>query len=468
MILKSKIFRAYDIRGEVFTDFDEEGVYAIAAAFGKYITEKHHKETPKIFVSGDARLSMDRLYPAVLAGFESSHCEITWGGAIPTPMNYFIRDEGDFDASLQISASHNPPQENGLKLVDRLGAVCGEEIQKIRIIAEEEKIKKIDFENIRKKYKKVNFLPQYEKKLHDITAPQNQKRILVDCGNAIPGKFYPQILESFGHTVEQLYCDLDTNFPHHQPDPERKENLKGLINQVVHSQTISTPLDFGFAFDGDGDRLGIVLSDGTILSADKILYILASDLLYRIPQATIVIDAMSSAVLVEKLKKNKGIPIFSKTGHSYIEQNMKKHQSLLGGEQSGHFMFGENFYGHDDAILAALRFLSAVQTNPLLLNDVTKDWPELYEFSEKVTVSDEKKFEMLERITNDIQKNFVDVNTMDGVRIDFGNGEWVIIRCSNTTPKIAIRMEFRTKENLEIQKAYFMGLLEKHTNPANF
>jgi len=458
MILNSKIFRAYDIRGEAFTDFNEDGFFVIAHAFCKYIAKKQGLENPKVFVSGDARMSMQELYPAVIAGIKSAGGKVTWGGAIPTPVNYFAFHEGGFDASIQISASHNPAGDNGLKLLDKNGAVCGDEIQEIRKIAECTECQKSEsYGDCLDGCDPVDYSLHYEKKLKEITPSQDPLKFVVDCGNAISGIFYPNLFQFFGHEVVELFCDLDPSFPNHQPDPERPENLEQLVEDV---QTEAA--DFGFSFDGDGDRVGVILKDGTILSADKILFILASDFLLRNPNSPIVIDAMSSATLFDKLREKGGKPVFSKTGHSHIEHKMTEVGAKLAGEQSGHFMFGENFYGHDDAMLASLRFISAVESNATLIEEVTNGWPHLIEFSEKFTASDETKFQILEKFTKELLKQFPDASTLDGIRIDFGDGEWAIVRCSNTSPCIAVRIEAKDEKSLEEKKVLLIGVLKKY------
>lgn len=460
MILAEKIFRAYDIRGESFVDFDEDGFFAIAHAFAMYLKEKFDEKNPQIFLSGDGRTSMPQLWPAVAAGLEAGGAIVTWGGAIPTPINYFAIHEGDFDAGVQISASHNPAKDNGLKLTDRHGAVCGDEIQKIKDLAfcNECKAKPDSgFGQCVDNCEKVDFFAPYLKKVLDISnVPSGAKKIVVDAGNGISGMFYPQVLRELGYQIEELYCDLDGSFPNHQPDPERPENLKCLIKKVAE-----TSADFGLAFDGDGDRVGIVLRDGSIVSADQILYGLSVDFLSRNPKAKIVLDAMCSDTLVEKIREKNGNPILSKTGHSHIEQKMHVENAKLGGEQSGHFMLGENFYGHDDACLAAIRFLHALEEHEDLLKDI-KNWPELYEFSEKLAAPDEEKFEILEKFSAEILKSYPAASTIDGIRISYGAGEWAIVRCSNTSPKIAVRIEANTKESLEKKKNFLVQKLETY------
>ncbi len=462
MILNKKIFRAYDIRGEAFKDFDEDGFFVVAAAFGRYLKEKFDLKNPRIFVAGDGRQSMPELYPAVIGGLESAGAKVVWGGEIPSPMNYFYfkTSKHNFDGTIQITASHNPAQDNGLKLMDKNGSVCGEEIQKIAKMSECTKCliaKKMGIcEN---ECQIIDFFTEYLRKLQAITPAQKQLTIVVDAGNGIAGQYYPQILREFGHNVIELHCDLDTSFPNHQPDPERSENLQDLIAKVKE-----TGADFGFAFDGDGDRIGIISSEGEILSADKILYILAADYLSRNSGEAVVLDAMSSTILAEKIREIGGVPVFSKTGHSYIEEKMNEIPAKLGGEQSGHFMFGENFYGHDDAIVAGLRFISAVQNFPALLSEVLVKWDNLLEFSEKFTVPDEEKFDILAKIREILVKKYPKADLTDGIRIEFGDREWGIIRCSNTSPKISVRIEARDEKSLDDKKKIILEVMNEFIN----
>ena len=459
MILHDKIFRAYDIRGEAFVDFDEDGFMAIAHGFGQYLKEKHHLEAPKVLVSGDGRQSMPQLFPAVISGLKAAGCDVVWAGTVPTPFNYFGFHHGDFDAAIQISASHNPAGDNGLKLTDRHGAVSGDEIQAIKNLANcaECRPSPDDGECVNGCHQ-VDLTKDYLAKIKSITPAQKPLKLVVDAGNAVPGVFYPALLRAFGHAVTELYCDLNTTFPNHQPDPERPENLADL--QAAMQET---PHDLGLAFDGDGDRVGIVLKDGTMLSADKILYVLGCDFLTRHAGAAIVLDAMSSQTLINKLTDKGAKVILSPTGHSHIEHAMVEHQALLGGEQSGHFMFGENFYGHDDALLASLRFIASIEANPGLIDDITTGWTQMLEVSDRLSVNDDHKFEILDKVVAELKTIYPEASTMDGIRIDFGNAEWAIIRCSNTSPKIALRLEAHDQASLDEKRTALMNVLKKHS-----
>lgn len=465
MILKDKIFRAYDIRGEAFVDFDEDGFMAIGQAFGQYLRQKHKVENPRVLVSGDGRQSMPELYPAVISGLKAAGCDTAWGGTVPTPFNYFGFHHGDFDAAIQISASHNPAGDNGLKMCDRSGAVSGDEIQQIRALAQCIDCRLgTELGDCLQGCTELDLPTPYREKITHITPAQTPLKLVVDAGNAVPGLFFPELLRGFGHQVKELFCDLDTTFPNHQPDPERSENLRFLTEQMNTLQ-----YDLGLAYDGDGDRVGIVLRDGHELNADKIMYVLASDFLTRNPGGRIVLDAMTSQALINQLNAKGAEVIVSKTGHSFIEHAMAEHGALLGGEQSGHFMFGENFYGHDDALLATLRFIQAIESDPKLLDDVTQHWPQTFEVSEKITVDDDHKFEILEKVVAELKEAYPEASTLDGIRIDpgsgsgtgFGENEWAIIRCSNTSPKIALRLEAESQESLEEKKAELMGVLQQ-------
>ncbi|HEY5714317.1 MAG TPA: phosphomannomutase/phosphoglucomutase [Candidatus Gracilibacteria bacterium] len=462
MILNETIFRAYDIRGKADMAFDAEGFYVLGKAIITYVkkTEEPKSQRTKVFVSGDGRLSMPDLYGALIKGLEDEGCLVTRGGMLTTPLNYFAFHEGDFDLGLQISASHNPWHDNGLKLTGRRGAICGDQIQEIKEIAyqlmEDNSIKYQGLSIKGMVLDAAGYADRYIAKLKSVVGDQAPKKIVLDSGNAIPGSFYPEVLRSFGHEIIELYCDLDARFPNHQPDPEEAENVR-----FCQGKVLETGADFGLSFDGDGDRVGVVLRDGTLLNADKILYVLAADMLSRNPGEKVVVDAMSSDTLASKIRGIGGTVIRSKTGHSFIEEAMEHHHALLGGEQSGHFMFGENFYGHDDAALASLRFLGAVESDPTLIKDVTINWPKMREYAEKFVVDDTQKFQIMENYVAIMKKKFPEADTIDGIRISFGDDEWAIVRPSNTSPKISVRIEGVSEASLEAKKEVLVGALQE-------
>ena len=466
MILNPKVFRAYDIRGVFAKDFDSAGFLVLGESFGAYLSQKKRNKSRKIkiLLTGDGRISMPEIWPAFARGLSRSGCEVVWGGRVPTPINFLVSKKEKFDAGVQITASHNPADENGLKFCDTHGSIAGAEIQKIAAISSE-KIKKFqpeflsaDFKYAEKNLRKIYFdsIAESEKQMDgsDEQAKFIPKKIVVDAGNGISGSFFPQMYRNFGHEVIELFCELDGRFPNHQPDPERTENLVDLERKVLETES-----DLGFAFDGDGDRMGVVLGpkilgkDQTeILSADKIMLALAADFLSRNKNAKIVLDVMSSPTLAEKISEMEGQVVWSPTGHSWIETKMHESGAKLGGEQSGHFMFGENFWGHDDAGLAGLRFLRAIKNHASDLLTHWRKWPQMLEFSEKIPVPESEKFKIAASAARKLTQKFPTADTTDGVRIEFGSGEWAILRASNTSAKIAVRIEAATERSLEEKK----------------
>ncbi len=451
--LSPTIFRAYDIRGVYGRDFDAEGFAAIAYAFAQRTAERFGVESPTIFLSGDGRQSQSELVPAVVAGLVAGGAQVTWGGTLPTPINYFAQKRGNYDASVQVSASHNPPEYNGLKLTDRHGAVCGEAITQLGEVARAAEAIAVDYADWQAQTQAHDYAPAYSDAL-TVGVEHAPLHIIVDSGNSIAGSFYPSVLRKLGHTVTELYCELDTTFPHHQPDPEEPENLTDLVAAMAEHGA-----DLGVAFDGDGDRVGIVLPGGEILSADQIMAGLTADFLTRNPNERVVVDLMMSAAYVAYAEARGAEVLLSKTGHSHIEQAMHQHGIRLGGEQSGHFMFGEEYYGYDDAMLAVIRWVSAVQADPDLLPSLTTQWPQMVQRSEKFPVPDDEKFAVMERVQADLGAQYPQANLTDGVRIDWADGEWGIIRCSNTTPKISLRVQGRTEARVAEMMGVFVGAM---------
>ena len=449
MKLVENIFRAYDIRGIFSIDFDEDGFEILGKGVSQYFLKKFPGKILKIILTSDARISSSILLNSLNKGLQNDRIEIIYGGKVPTPLNLFAFYHDNFDISLQITASHNPKEYNGLKISDKIGSVCGEELQEISKICQKLSKEELSInqnfsqENLETDKYSSQIVTNYLQKLNTINLEKWD--LILDTGNAIAGNFYPQIFKKLGAKVETIFQTIDGNFPNHQPDPEDPKNLKWLQDKIKKGQ-------IGVAYDGDGDRLGVVLDDGTILNADKILYILARDLLSRNPKAKIIVDAMTSQQLIQKLTQYGAEVIISKTGHSFIEIAMHKNEALLGGEQSGHFMFAENWYGNDDACLATIRFLQAIENNPKLLEEVTIGWKSLYEFNHKFTTTEDNKFIIFDKIAEQLNKLWGEGITLDGWRKNFENNDWVIARVSNTSPKISVRLECADKQDLQKKK----------------
>lgn len=450
------IFRAYDIRGIAKSsekhpniDLTEEVAETLGACIGLYIQQKYGRN---IVVGCDNRLTSEKLKAAFIEGLRSQNGNVTDIGLSPSPLLYFAVCHYGFDGGINITASHNPKEYNGFKIVGAKGhSICGEEIQTIRNLAE--KFQKTQ-QNATGNLQKKEISEDYIEFIKTIVPPQKSIKIVVDAGNGTMGKFAPKVLKSFGHTVIEQCCELDGNFPNHPANPEEYENVIDLIERVKKEKA-----DLGIAFDGDGDRIGMVDENGHFYAADYMLLLLSRDVLARHKGAKIIYDLKSSQILAEEITKLGGVPIMAKTGHSFIEQTMKKEKALLGGEVSGHMFFAENYYGFDDAMLAALKIIEIVTHSGKKLSEHFHKLPKTFITPEiKVPCSDDKKFTIVEKIKNEFERKHQCI-TIDGIRIDFGEGAWGIVRSSNTSPYLTLRFEARNEQKLrEIQKIVFDAL----------
>ncbi|MBI5754977.1 phosphomannomutase/phosphoglucomutase [Candidatus Peregrinibacteria bacterium] len=454
MIINPFIFRAYDIRGIAeasskypVADLTSTAMHFLGLGIGTYI-QKHYVK--HIAVGGDNRLTTKTLKKAFIQGLVESGCHAEDIGLSTSPLLYYAVCKFGYDGGINITASHNPREYNGLKIVGRAGhSICGEEIQKIRRMISEKNFSKGNGK-ISTKQIFPNYLSEMKKKIK-IKKPL---KLVIDAGNGTAGAFAPELFRAWGMEVVELYCDLDGRFPNHPANPEEYENMKELIAKVKE-----THADIGFGFDGDGDRIGMIDEKGTFYAADYILLLLARDLLSRQAGAKIVYDLKSSLILAENIRKRGGIPLMEKTGHSFIEQAMKREGALLAGEVSGHMFFAENYYGFDDALLAGLKILEILSKSEKPLSEHFTDLPKTCITPEiKVSCPDNKKFAIVQKITKRFQKIYPCI-TIDGVRIEFENNAWGIIRSSNTSPYLTLRFEAPTPQKLaEIQKIVYEEL----------
>lgn len=460
------IFRAYDIRGIAIktekgeVDLTPELAYFIGKGAGKYLQNNFGK---RIVVGRDIRLTSKTLQTALINGLLSIGCEVKNIGEVTSPMVYFATCAMDFDAGIMITASHNPKEYNGVKIVGKNAhSVCGEELQKIleltKLYANEEEMtekssemfpetnmKKIHEENIFKKY--------LDDLSHRIKISRPLK-IAVDAGNGSSGPFLQQILEKFGCEVIHLYCEPDGNFPNHEANPEYERNLKELSRAIKEERA-----DLGFGFDGDGDRIGVMDENGKFYSGDYILMFLAKDLLKRNPGAKVIFDTKASQVAINEVAKAGGQPIISITGHSFIEARIREEKALLGGEISGHLFFAENFYGFDDAIVAMLKVMEIVSKSDKKLSTYFTDIPPVFSTPEiKAHCPDDKKFQIVKEVTEFFVSKY-ECLTIDGVRVKFDENSWGAVRCSNTTPNLTLRFESPDEKTFkEIQKIFYEQL----------
>lgn len=462
--INPNIFRAYDIRGIAITDDGRtpdltfESSYIIGVATGKYLLE--HFGT-KVLVGRDNRLTGEELQKAFILGLQTAGCEVTNAGLCTSPMVYWGTCALPFDAGINITASHNPKEYNGIKIVGHgAHSVCGDELQKILVVAQEINDSNIAIPENSAATQIPSENPISQQYIEDLLHRAQLKRplkIVIDAGNATAGAFAPELFRRFGCEVTELFCDLDGNYPNHEANPEEAKNMKDLATKVLEINA-----DLGIAFDGDGDRTGIVDNKGSHHSADYLLLMLATDLLKRLPGSQIVFDVKVSQILITAIRDAGGIPVMSKTGHSFIESKMKELKAPLGGEISGHFFFAENYYGFDDAFLAALRLIDIFSQSEKPVSQHFDDLPAMFTTPEyKLRCPDDKKFEIVANITKHFTELYPCI-TIDGVRVNFDTSSWGAVRCSNTSPNLTARLEAPTQERLTAIKNIFIEEFKKY------
>ena len=463
MPINPLIFRAYDIRGIAHKpesnqkpDLTPEGAELIGKGFGTYLIRLYGKKDPKIVVGHDMRLSSPELHKAFIQGLARTGCNVTDMGDSTSPLVYYAIYKYDFDGGCNITASHNPKEYNGFKLLGRKAhSICGDDLQDVLKLIQEE-----DFEEGNGEVEpKDDVFNDYLEEVSSKIKLSRPLKVVIDAGNGIAGLFAPELLEKLGCEVIKMYCDPDGTFPNHEANPEDAENLAELSERVLQESA-----DLGIGFDGDGDRIGVIDEKGSHYHSDATLIPIARDLLKYTPGANIVFDIKSSKVLENDIADKGGNPVRAKTGHSFIEKTMKDIGSPLAGETSGHMFFGEtyyNWYGFDDAMFAAAVILRILADSGKPFSELFTDLPKVFNTPEiKAHCPDDVKFKHIEKIANHFD-NLYDCLTIDGAFINFDKDSWGAIRCSNTTPCMTIRFEAPTEHRLkEIQKIMYDHLVE--------
>lgn len=446
--MHKSIFKAYDIRGIVEKELTPQTIELIGKALGTYSISKNEKE----FVVGrDGRLSGPWIRDSLIKGITSTGCFVVDIGMIPTPLTYFASQTTTAKSCVMITGSHNPPQYNGLKMVIAGTTLSGDEITGLYNI-----IQNNDF--------KVGSGLKTRADINDIYIETIKKdikigkklKIVVDCGNGIAGNIAPQLYRELGIEVEELFCDIDGNFPNHHPDPSKLENLVDLINKVK-----KTGADMGFAFDGDGDRLGLIDNLGNVIWADRQMMLYSSDILSRKNGANIVFDVKCSVNLPKYIKKYGGNPIMSRTGHSFIKAEIIKQNAELGGEMSGHIFFKERWYGFDDALYTGARLLEIISNQNKSCSEIFADLPDSISTPElNIHFENQgEQFEAMDKLSQNIDFQDAKITTIDGIRVDYDNG-WGLVRASNTTPCLVLRFEADDKQTLNKIKNNFSEWLK--------
>ena len=446
MTLPKEIFKAYDIRGIVGKTLTPAIVEAIGRSIG---SEAVRRAVPAIVIGRDGRLSGPELAGALASGIQSAGVNVIDLGMVTTGMLYFATYELGTGSGVMVTGSHNPADYNGLKMM--LG---GETLYGDTITALRTRFENGDLTSGTGGYSKHDIVETYLARIAGDIKPARAMRLAIDCGNGVAGAFAPALFRRLGCEVTELFCDVDGTFPNHHPDPAHPENLNDLIAALKTGSA-----EIGFAFDGDGDRLGVVTKDGQIIYPDRQMMLYAADVLSRNPGATVIYDVKSTRNLGPWIKDHGGVPLLWKTGHSLIKAKLKETGALLAGEMSGHVFFKERWFGFDDALYVGARLLEilAREADPSKLLNALPDaiaTPELH-----LQCAEGENYAVIERLQQEAKfpgaERVVDI---DGLRVEYPDG-FGLMRSSNTTPIIVLRFEADTQAGIERIQAQFRAIL---------
>jgi len=431
-----EIFKAYDIRGIVGKSLTPEIVEAIGHAIGSEATSRKQHS---IAIGRDGRLSGPEFAKALARGIQKSGINVIDVGMVATPMTYFAAFQLNTDCAVMITGSHNPPDYNGLKMVLAEETLAGDTIQSLR-----KRIETGDLAHGSGSYSQYDIVPEYIARIVSDIKLARPMKVTVDCGNGVAGAYVAELYRQLGCEVTEMFCEVDGHFPNHHPDPSDPHNLEDLIAALKDNDS-----ELGLAFDGDGDRLGVVTKDGKIIYPDRQLMLFAADVLARNPGAEIIFDIKSTRNLFDWIRKHGGQPLLWKTGHSLVKAKMRETGALLAGEMSGHVFFKERWYGFDDGLYTGARLLeilSQVADPSAMLNDL----PDAACTPEMHIHTAEGENHALLALLRDTAK-FTDtkeVITLDGLRVEYADG-FGLARPSNTTPVIVLRFEANDASGLQ-------------------
>jgi phosphomannomutase / phosphoglucomutase len=443
--IAKEIFKAYDIRGVIGKTLTADAVEAIGHALGSEAVARRQKT---ICVGYDGRLSSPQLATALSAGIRKAGIDVINLGLVATPVLYFSTYQLDTLCGVMVTGSHNPPDYNGLKMVLAGETLSGEAIQNLR--------KRIIENNLATgtgKESSYHIDDEYIARITSHIQLTRPMHITVDCGNGVAGAFAKKLYEALGCQVEELFCEVDGNFPNHHPDPSIPDNLADLIHTL---KTASS--EIGLAFDGDGDRLGVVTKQGNIIYPDRQLLLFAEDVLKRAPNATIIYDVKSTRHLAPWIKAHGGKPLMWKTGHSLMKAKMQETGAALGGEMSGHIFFKERWYGFDDGLYAGARLLEILSQSTdasAILNALPNS---LSTPEQHIHMQEGEAHTLIAQLQNTAKFADADVITIDGLRVEYTDG-FGLMRPSNTTPVITLRFEADNEVALQRIQAQFKTVI---------
>lgn len=426
--LPHEIFKAYDIRGIVETALTPEVVERIGHAIG---SEARARQLSAIAVGRDGRLSGPKLIQALTNGIRKSGVDVIDVGMVATPVLYYAAHELCNYSGVMVTGSHNPPEYNGLKIVLGGETLAADAIQSLRL-----RIEQNNLQYGEGNYRQHDIVPAYLQRIVEDVKLARPIKIVVDSGNGVTGTLAPELYRRFGCEVIELFCEVDGTFPHHHPDPSVPENLQDVIHTLA-----TTDAEIGFAFDGDGDRLGVVTKDGSIIFPDRQLMLFAADVLSRNPGAQVIYDVKCTRTLAPWITQHGGKPVMWKTGHSFIKAKLKETGALLAGEMSGHIFFKERWYGFDDGLYAGARLLELL-SKQADLNAALHTLPDTINTPElQIKLKEGENHTLITQLQQKADFPEADqVITIDGLRVEYSDG-FGLIRASNTTPVAVLRFE---------------------------
>jgi phosphomannomutase / phosphoglucomutase len=451
--VSAEIFREYDIRGVVGKDFDESFAFALGQTFVTYlIANKSAPKNPVVTLGHDARLSSPSLAKAMAEGLQSAGAKVIFLGLVTTPISYFSMFHLDNPAGgIMITGSHNPPDYNGFKISVGKSTIFGEEIQELyRIMSRGE------FAQGTGAYTTFDIFDDYVTRYRNEFKDLPSVKVVLDCGNGVAGSIVRRLYEAVGLKPIILFEEPDGRFPNHHPDPTVEKNLADLKKAVIDNKA-----DIGIGFDGDADRIGVVDSEGKFLQGDELMVIISRAVLKDNPGAKIIGDVKCSDRLYDDVRKNGGVPIMWKTGHSLIKNKIKEEKAPFGGELSGHIFFTDRNYGYDDAPYAGIRLCEIIGRSGKSLSQLLEGFPEAFNTPEiRIDTTEEKKRTIVEKLRSIYKEDTADyqVNMIDGVRISYKDG-WALARASNTQPVLVLRFESTSQEGLKRIQSEIEGIV---------
>lgn len=448
-MINPEIFREYDIRGIASRDLIPEVAGRLGLAIGTYLQAAGEG---RAIVGMDNRASSPDIKENVIAGILETGCNVVDIGLVVTPAFYYSIILYDIGGGAMITASHNPPEFNGMKVACGHSTIYGDEIQTLRRLAESGDFKRghgnLSSDDPRDSY--INMI------IEKVKLGPRRLKVVVDCGNGTASLFAPRLIEGLGCDVIPLYCDSDPTFPNHFPDPVRPANLTDLIQAVREKEA-----DLGVSFDGDGDRIGVVDEKGNIIWGDRLMILFWREILPKYPGTTAIVEVKCSQALVEEVERLGGKPMFYRTGHSLIKAKMKEIGAVFTGEMSGHMFFADEYFGFDDALYAAARLLRILSNTDKSLSDLLSDVPYYPSTPEtRVKCPDNVKFRVVESVRDHFKARYPVVD-VDGARVLFPDG-WGLVRASNTGPELVMRCEAKNEAALERIKGEMAGEVERH------